>query len=232
VGQSYILEKSGIYNGDADLLLPLLKPASVNLFLTDPPFNVGRANNLHTMGRRGIDWKWDGQFDQTAWLPTAVAALKPGGSMIIWNDWKNLGLIARALEELGVEPKRDLIWAKTNPFPRNRDRSYVQAREYALWAVKRGAKWTFHRRAEKGYETGEFRYPVQHSLHPSKKPDGLFRELIEIHTNPGDLIVDPYAGEGTTSCAAEVLGRSHYSFEVDENFYAAAVAALERAKTA
>jgi len=221
VSADFIIEESGIYHGDADLLLPRIRPESVNLIITDPPYNVTRENNFDTMGRAGIEYEWDGDFDQMAWLPVAVERLVLGGSMIIWNDWKNLGDIARALEVLGMEIKDTIVWSKTNPMPRNTDRRYVPCREHGFWAVKVHKKhpWVFNKRSDNSYERGEFHYPVQHSIHPAKKPDGLFQELIEIHTNPGDLVVDPYAGVATTACAAQPIGRRHISFEIRQDFF-------------
>lgn len=222
MGTDFFIEKSGIYHGDADLLLPRLKPASVNLFLTDPPYNVTRENNFTTMGRAGIEYEWDGEFDQVGWLPIAYEKLAPGGSMIIWSDWKNLGDIARALEALGMEIKDEILWIKTNPWPKNTDRRYVRDKEFAFWAVK-PKKWTFNKRADASYERSEFFYPVQHSWHPTKKPDDLFQELIEIHTNPGDLVVDPYAGAGTTAIASHLAGRRHIGFELRPDYFEGAV---------
>ena len=225
-------DRSGsIYLGDAYKLLLGLPPDSVKLLLTDPPYNVGRANNLHTMGRSGFDFEWDGGFNQTSWLALAAPAIMPGGSIVIWNDWKNLGEIALALKQLGFDPKRPLLWRKSNPIPRNRDRSFVQGHEFAIWAVKGGGSWTFHRRPNMGYERGEFSYPIQQkAAHPAKKPNGLFQEIIEILTDPGDLVLDPFAGEGTTAIASELTRRRHISFELDEKWYALALAALKLAQ--
>jgi site-specific DNA-methyltransferase (adenine-specific) len=198
-------------------LLPLVRQESVRLILSDPPYNVSRENNFDTMGRGGIEWEWDGKFDQLGWLELGARALMPGGSFIIWNDWKNLGDIARHLnEKLGFEIKDTLIWTKTNPMPRNTNRRYVPVREYALWAVKPSKKnpWVFNKREGVAYERGEFNYPVQRSWHPSKKPDGLFEELISIHSNAGDLVLDPFVGGGTTPMAAQRTGRNHISFEL------------------
>lgn len=223
---AYLPERSAIYLADSLKMLPKLRPASVRLVLADPPYNVSRKNNLTTMGRRGIEWKWDGDFDQLSWLPLAARALMPGGSIIIWNDWKNLGPIARFLEEhLGFDIKRELSWTKANPMPRNLDRSYVQAREYGLWAVKTSKKhpWVFNKRKSVHYERGDFNYPIQRSLHPAKKPQAMFEELISIHSNPGEIVIDPFAGAGTTACAAECRGRRHISFERNRLYYDEAV---------
>ena len=213
-------DQSGLYLGNAYLLLPRLRPESVRLILTDPPYNVSRENNLETMGRRGIDFEWDHGFDQTSWIHLAVKALMPGGSIVIWNDWKNLGEITDKLKDLGLDVKRDLHWIKDNPIPRNRDRSFVQTVESALWAVKPGGSWVFNRRPEQGYETGVFRHPVmRNKVHPSKKPDPIFQALVEILSNPGDLVVDPFAGVATTALAAQRCGRRHISFELRQEYF-------------
>ena len=222
--------QSAIYLGDAFALLKSVPSESVRLLLTDPPYEISQANNLHTMGRRGIDFgSWDHAFDQTGWLEDAVLSLMKGGSIIIWNDWKLLGLIAAHLQSLGMVVKRQLIWKKSNPMPRNLLRVPVQASEFALWAVKPKGKWVFNKRDHMPYERGEFDYPVvRGSTHPTKKPDGLFQDLIEIFSNPGDVVLDPFAGAGTTAVAAQRTGRTHISFEQDRDYFELAVASLGR----
>ena len=212
---------SCIYKGDAFQLLKRVPKESVRLILTDPPYNVSQANNLHTMGRRGIDFgSWDHEFDQTGWLEDAVKTLVKGGSMIVWNDWKLLGIIAAHLQELGMVVKRQLIYRKSNPMPRNIKRVPVQSCEFALWAVKPKGKWVFNKRSGVPYERGEFMYPVvRGSKHPTKKPDGLFQDLVEMFSNPGDLVLDPFAGAGTTAIAAHKTRRNHISFELDDNYF-------------
>lgn len=220
--------RSAIYWGDAFLLLKEVPSESVQLVLTDPPYEISRKNNLHTMGRRGIDFgTWDHAFDQTGWLEDAVRSLKKGGSIIIWNDWKLLGIIAAHLESLGMVVKRQLVWRKSNPMPRNLLRVPVQASEYALWAVKPKGKWVFNKRPEMPYERGEFTYPVvRGSKHPTKKPDGLFEDLIRMFSDEGDVVLDPFAGSGTTACAAQRTRRTHISFEYEKNYFDLAVQAL------
>lgn len=231
-----------VHFGKAEKFLPELEPESVDLYIADPPYNVSRKNNLETMGRRGIEFKWDGDFDQETWIRLAAPSVRPGGHMVIWNDWKNLGLMASVLEECGFEAKRPIVWRKTNPAPRNRDRVFVQAQEFAVWATKlvRGKhKWTFNRRADRGYERGEFDIAlpeegdaleidaaIQRAFHPAKKPDRLIEELVGILSNEGDLVVDPFAGEGTVSIACEKMNRRHIAFELDSKNHAYAEKAL------
>lgn len=236
--------KQGIHNGDALKLFSKVPSSSVALVIADPPYNITQENNLDTMGRRGIEFSWDGKFDQTAWLPEAVRVLSPGGTFVSYNDWKNMGEVAKALTLLGMKPKRLLAWYKTNPMPRNKDRVPVQRMEYAIYAVKPGAPWTFNlnaaptklkncckpyldngdkycgscgrRVAPKGYEDGVFYHSIQRDiLHPTKKPDALWEDIIRVFSNEGDTVLDPFAGVGTLAVAATRAKRKHISFELD-----------------
>lgn len=211
----------GVYHGDAHDLLPSVELESVRLVLTDPPFNTSRKNNFHTMGRRGIDFKWDGGFNQLKWLKLVNPLLLPGASIVIWNDWKNLGLIGEHLDALNCETKRPLIWTKTNPMPRNIDRSVVQANEFGLWATKNGAKWVFNR--QKKYEDFNFTYavpraPAGRPRHDSAKPVSMMREIITVLTNPNDLVLDPFCGSGPVAVACALTNRRCISFEKDKKW--------------
>lgn len=102
----------GLHHGDALKLLKCIPDESIDLIVADPPYNVSQKNNLETMGRRGIEFLWDGKFDQTCWLRDGVRVLKKGGTFISFNDWRNLGEISKALRLLGMNDKRDLYWYK------------------------------------------------------------------------------------------------------------------------
>ena len=110
----------------------------VDCILTDPPYCISLKNNFKTMGRAGIDFgKWDYNFNQTEWIKNCVPFLNDGGSIIIFNDWKNLSYIVEALEDNGCIVKDLLRWEKLNPMPRNVNSRYVIDFECAIWAVKR-----------------------------------------------------------------------------------------------
>lgn len=196
-----------------------------DLILTDPPYNLSVENNFHTMkGRHGIDFgEWDKAFNLTSWIPEAVSHLRPGGSIIIFNAWRNMGEISAALESTGCLVKEMIQWQKSNPMPRNRDRLYVTACEFAVWATK-GKGWTFNRQRE-AYENTIFQYPIvsaKQRIHTTQKPVDLIRDLILIHSNPDEIILDPFMGSGTTAIAAIETGRKFVGFELDHNYYMAA----------
>lgn len=194
---------------------------SVDLLFTDPPYNISRKSGFHTMGRKGVDFgEWDKNFDQVTWLKAAAPKVKKGGSAIIFNDYKNITIISNTLAELGFITKELLIWQKPNPMPRNRDRLYVTTVEVALWAVK-GKGWTFNR-LRSNYENAIFNYPIVNSRvrqHPTEKPEAMIMELLKIHSNKADLILDPFSGSGVICCMAERLDRNYIGFEIDESYY-------------
>lgn len=172
-------------------------------------------------GRHGIDFgEWDKEFDLTTWISEAVKLLKDGGNIIIFNAWRNMGEIANALEESGCLVKEMIQWQKTNPMPRNRDRLYVTTCEFAIWATK-GKGWTFNRQRN-NFENTVFTYPIvsgKGRLHPTQKPEKLMEDLILIHSNKGETVLDPFMGSGTTGVAAISTGRKFVGYELDSGYF-------------
>jgi site-specific DNA-methyltransferase (adenine-specific) len=215
------IDKSEILLGDSFKLLSQLPRNRFNLLLTDPPFCVSRKNNYTSMGRRGIDFgEWDKNFDQFTWIELATPLIKPWGSIVIWNDWKKLGHITDFLEELKFDIKTVLTWKKPNPAPFNCKRRFLQSTEHAIWAVKpgkrrKGHSWIFN----SNYHHGFFEHGVPQHKHPTKKPTEIFKEIVEILTNPGDWILDPFCGSGTTAVACEATNRNFVCIEKDPNYY-------------
>lgn len=207
-----------IKNMDALEFISGLEDESIDLVLTDPPYNISKDNNFKTMGRTGIDFgEWDKDFDLFSWLKLAHKALKKGGSLIVFNDWKNIGEIAKVAEKMGFDIKDLIRWEKTNPMPRNRDRRYITDFELAVWLVKKGGKWTFNRQ-NNTYDRPKFQYPApsgKERIHPTQKPVPLLEEILQRHTNEGDLVVDPFAGSGSTAIACINQGRNYIINDID-----------------
>lgn len=195
----------------------------VDAIITDPPYNISKKNNFKTIGRNGIDFgEWDKSFNQILWLEKIDQILKEGGSIIIFNDWKNLGTIAKKLETLNFEIKDILRWIKPNPMPRNINRRYVTDYEFALWATKKNGKWTFNKKTSKPYIRPEFVASIVSSknrIHPTEKPISLIEEIINIHTNEGDIIFDPFSGSGSISYVANKLNRFYIASEISKTYY-------------
>lgn len=192
--------------------------------ITDPPYNISRENNFSTIGRQGIKFgSWDYNFDQTTWIYEITPLIKKGGSIIIFNDYKNMGEICKSLEENGFEIKDLIRWVKNNPMPRNTERRYVTDFEFAIWAVKPGKKWTFNKSKKSSYLRPEFKYPIvapgKNKIHPTQKNEDLLKDLISIHTNKGDLIYDPFMGSASTGIASLKLDRIFFGTELDKNYF-------------
>jgi len=201
--------------------IPKLPDNLFQLVVADPPYEISRSNNFDSMGRKGMDFgKWDQQFDQETWLSLIYPKLKKNASLIIFNDWKKLGQVAQFAEKAGFIVKRPLTWVKNNPNPANCKRLFLQGTEHAIWLVK-GKKWVFNSNYHRGY----FTYPVQRSEHPTKKPDGMYQELVDTLSNPGDWILDPFSGSGTLGRCAMDSGRNFICIEKEEAYHRLALEA-------
>lgn len=220
-----------LYQGDCIESIKNVDGGSVNLVLTDPPYNIARKNNFHTMGRAGIDFgEWDKGFDLFSYIKEIPRVLHKDGSVIIFNDWKNLGDIARCCEENGLVIKDMLRWEKANPMPRNRDRRYVTDYEVAVWCTNAKAKWTFNRQSD-AYDrpkySGGLTPASEKTGHTTQKPVYLMEQILETHSNQGDVVLDMFMGSGTTGVACKNKGRSFIGMELDLDYFESAKKRIE-----
>jgi len=199
----------------------------VDHIITDPPYNISQDNNFSTMksaNRKGVDFgEWDKNFDLTNWIKDYEKILNKNGSIIIFCSYRFIGNIIEALEQSGLIVKDILEWRKTNPMPRNINRRYVQDTEFAIWAIKNGAKWIFNKPNNEPYLRAQFSAPVvagkERTQHPTQKSLFVMEKLINIHTNPGDIILDPFMGSGTTGVAALKNGRRFIGIELEDKYF-------------
>ena len=214
-----MLEINKIHQGDCLELMKDIFDESVDLVLTDPPYNIARKNNFHTMGRKGIDFgEWDKGFDLFSYIDEVVRVLNKNGSFIVFNAWKNLGDIVKYAESKGLVTKDMIRLEKSNPMPRNRDRRYITDFECAIWFTMPKAKWCFNRQNPK-YERPKFIGCIEKGLHPTQKNLDLMKWLIKIHSNVGMIILDPFIGSGTTALACKELERNFIGIELDKKYF-------------
>ncbi|MGK2898581.1 MAG: DNA-methyltransferase [Burkholderiaceae bacterium] len=219
-----------VYLGDSIEVLPTLD--AVDAIVTDPPYNVSEegADIRHLNGdvaqRRDF-----GGWDRDGWEPSALLALsarlvRPGGALLAFCSDR---LLSAYREAADFSPRGTIVWEKLNPPPTPRP-SYVSATEWCVWLQRDGGKATWN---GSGFTPNILRHPIcgggERSAHPTQKPLSLLLELVQRHTNPDDLILDPFAGSGTTLVAAKQLGRRAIGIELEERWAEVAAKRLESA---
>ena len=228
--------KQPVLQQDWQRFMRELDENSVDLILTDPPYTISRETGFAKV-KNGVErfavsmdfGKWDHeQINLNALAQKSYRALRRGGTVIIWYDVWKISEVKKALDAAGFKMIRLIIWQKTNPVPLNQRATYLSnSREIAVAAVK-GGKPTFNGE----YDNGVYQYPIPRhggkKIHPTQKPEGLFAELIEKHSKPGDLVIDPFLGSGTTGVVALKAGRQFRGCDIDPEYTAAARKRIER----
>ncbi len=222
--------RATIERSDYRDFLQSLEKNSVDLVLTDPPYAVSRKTGFSSV-KNGVQrfavsmdfGEWDHQqIDLAALAEETYRVLRRGGTAIVWYDLWKISHLYDALEDAGFKMLRLIVWNKTNPVPLNSRCTYLSnSREMAVIGVKGGSP-TFN----SAYDSGNYSYPIpRHGgkrIHPTQKPLDLFHELVCKHSNPGDLVIDPFLGSGTTAVAALQEGRAFAGCDIDDSYIQAA----------
>lgn len=228
-----------IYLGNAYTMYKelLQNNMKVNHIITDPPYNISQDNNFFTMKnpRKGVDFgEWDKDFDLYNWISDYSNLLDKNGSMIIFCSYRFISHIIDKLESSGLIVKDVIIWKKSNPMPRNIDRRYVQDTEFAVWAVNKNAKWIFNKPTDKSYLRSCYETPTvsgkEKTNHPTQKSLKLMENIIKVHTNENDIILDPFMGSGSTGVASIKNNRKFVGIELDKEYFNIANDRLEKTK--
>lgn len=227
------IELNKIYNRDCLEGMKQLEEQSVDVIIADPPYQISKPSQFSTLKdrtnqRTGTYFgEWDDNFDNQPWIKESFRVIKKGGSLLVFNDLKKISIIIDIAIQNGYLYKDTIIWNKSNPMPRNRDRRYVQDIEVVLWFIKPGGKWIFNRQ-EENYESCIKRFPSESGggykrIHPTQKPLKLIENLMKIHSNENQIILDPFMGSATTAIAAINLNRIYIGFEIGEKYYKSSV---------
>jgi modification methylase len=230
-----------ILPGDCVEVLNALPEKSVDLVFADPPYNLQLNNELwrpnHTRVD-AVDDDWD-HFENFAdydrftrlWLIACRRVLKDTGTLWVIGSYHNIYRVGAILMDLGYWILNDVVWVKTNPMPNFRGVRFTNAHETLLWAQKiKGARYTFNHHAMKALNddlqmrsdweiplcTGKERVKVNGAkAHSTQKPEALLYRVILASTNPGDIVLDPFFGTGTTGAVAKKLRRHWIGIERD-----------------
>jgi len=249
--ESAALEVDRVLHGDCVAALEKLPPNSIDVVFADPPYNLQLRNDLKRPDDSkvdAVDDDWD-QFasfaaydDFTrAWLSACRRVMKPDASIWVIGSYHNIFRVGTILQDLGFWILNDVVWRKTNPMPNFRGRRFTNAHETLIWAGRdKGSRYTFNYEALKaGNDDVQMRsdwlFPIctgaerlkdddDDKLHPTQKPEALLYRLISATTKPGDVVLDPFFGTGTTGAAARRLGRHYIGVERDPTYAARAQA--------
>lgn len=244
-----------IVQGDCIDVMNSLPAGSVDLIFADPPYNLQLRGDLHRPDNSrvdAVDDSWD-QFSSFAaydrftkdWLAAAKRLLKPNGAIWVIGSYHNIFRVGSQLQNQGYWILNDVVWRKSNPMPNFRGKRLTNAHETMIWASRdEGAKYTFNYEALKALNEGiqmrsDWVLPIctgherlkddnGDKAHPTQKPESLLHRILVGSTNPGDVVLDPFFGTGTTGAVARMLGRDFIGIEREDNYIKAAKARLKR----
>ena len=242
-----------ILRGDCISLLASLPSASLDLVFADPPYNLQLSQDLYRPNQTKVDAVDDGwdkfssfaEYDEFTrkWLAGCQRVLKDTGTLWVIGSYHNIYRVGAIMQDLGFWILNDVVWIKTNPMPNFRGVRFTNAHETLIWAQKKqGAKYTFNHHAMKALNddlqmrsdwnlplaTGRERIKSNGTkAHSTQKPEALLYRVLLSSTNPGDVVLDPFFGSGTTGAVAKKLGRHFIGIERDAKYIKVAQKRIE-----
>ncbi|GHH21922.1 methyltransferase [Sphingomonas glacialis] len=237
-----------ILRGDCIAAMRALPAKSVDLIFADPPYNLQLGGDLSRPDGSHVDAvtdEWD-KFDSLSaydkftreWLAEAKRILKDNGAIWVIGSYHNIYKVGAAIQDLGYWILNDIVWRKTNPMPNFKGTRFTNAHETLIWAsMGEKSRYTFNYRSMKTLNDelqmrSDWEFPTcggQERLkrdgvkvHPTQKPEALIYRILLACTKPGDVVLDPFFGTGTTGAVAKRLGRHWIGIERESDYIAAA----------
>jgi len=233
-----------IIQDDCVAAMKRLPDSCVDMVFADPPYNLQLGGDLfRPEGGRvdAVDDDWDkfatfADYDSfsRAWLAEARRILKPNGTLWVIGSYHNIFRVGAALQDAGYWILNDIIWRKSNPMPNFRGTRFTNAHETLIWASRsEDSRYTFNYRAMKALNDelqmrsdwlipicagGERMKEDGAKAHPTQKPEALLYRVLLACTNPGDVVLDPFFGTGTTGAVARRLGRRWIGIERETRY--------------
>ena len=242
------LPLDSIIMDDCIAAMRALPAKSVDMIFADPPYNLQLGGDLSRPDGSHVDAvtdDWD-KFDSLsaydkftrAWLVEARRLLKDDGTIWVIGSYHNIFKVGSAIQDLGYWILNDIVWRKSNPMPNFKGTRFTNAHETLIWAsTGEKARYTFNYRSMKTLNDelqmrSDWEFPICGGperlkqdgvkVHPTQKPEALLYRILLACTKPGDVVLDPFFGTGTTGAVAKRLGRRWIGIERDARYCAAA----------
>ncbi|MEQ8746804.1 site-specific DNA-methyltransferase [Pyruvatibacter sp.] len=243
-----------IVKGDCVAAMDRLPEKSVDMIFADPPYNLQLDGTLHRPDQSKVDacddhWDQFASFEAydaftRAWLLAARRVLKPTGTIWVIGSYHNIFRVGASLQDLGYWILNDVVWRKTNPMPNFRGRRFQNAHETLIWASRdqKAKSYTFNYESLKAANDdvqmrSDWLFPICNGgerlkdgagekVHPTQKPEALLARVLMAASRPGDVVLDPFFGTGTTGAVAKRLGRHFIGIEREQAYIDAAEARI------
>jgi modification methylase len=239
------LKLDSVIEGDCVERMKALPEGCADLIFADPPYNMQLRGELRRPDQSkvdAVDDHWDqfssfSEYDRFTreWLAAAKRCLKDNGALWVIGSYHNIFRVGAILQDLGFWILNDVVWRKSNPMPNFKGRRFTNAHETLIWAAKSPeTKYTFNYEAMKALNDelqmrSDWTLPIcaggerlrgadGQKAHSTQKPEALLHRVIVSSTRPGDVILDPFFGSGTTGAVAKRLGRRFIGIEREKTY--------------
>jgi modification methylase len=234
-----------VIEGDCIQRMNALPEGCADLIFADPPYNMQLRGELRRPDQSkvdAVDDHWD-QFNSFAdydrftrdWLTAARRVLSENGTIWVIGSYHNIFRVGATMQDLGFWILNDVVWRKSNPMPNFKGRRFTNAHETLIWATKNPKQqYTFNYEAMKALNDelqmrSDWTLPIcsgherikgadGQKAHSTQKPEALLYRVILSSTKPGDLVLDPFFGSGTTGAVAKRLGRHFIGIEREKTY--------------
>src|SRR6266511_4419584 len=248
------VETNRILVGDCIAEMAKLPAESVDLVFADPPYNLQLQGDLKRPDDSrvdAVDDDWDkfssfSAYDDftRAWLIACRRVMKREATLWVIGSYHNIYRVGALLQDAEFWILNDIVWRKSNPMPNFRGTRFTNAHETLLWCAKdEKARYTFNYRAMKALNDdlqmrSDWLLPIcagaervkgddGSKAHPTQKPEALLYRILLACTKPGDVVLDPFFGTGTTGAVARRLGRHWIGIEREQRYVDVARARID-----
>lgn len=222
--------KCWIFNNDYFEFVKRIKDNSIDLILTDPPYNISKysTGNINIPGRKAINndiSDWDKiEIKPSDLANEFVRIIKPNGNIFVFTGYNKFGEWHSTFDPL-FDTFQFMVWHKLNPTPKIYKTGFLNSCELIVCMWNKGHKWNFSSQSNMHnfLESSICTYPerLKSPFHPTQKPVEILKKIIEVSSNPNDIVFDPFMGVGSCGVAALELKRRFLGIEINNEYFAA-----------